>query len=181
MPGPAVRRGEAVSLHPWGDEDEAFYHEHRNLPAIRQPLTDVEPRNRQQVEAAFEERSGGDGVTFLVCADDGESLTRVGEVAFPWINQPHGVAMLMYWAAPDQQGNGYITEATELLLDYAFGERGLHKVWAAAIESNEASQAVLEGLGFEQEGHYRKELYHDGEYVDSYRYAVLADEWLETA
>ncbi|QCC52996.1 GNAT family N-acetyltransferase [Halapricum salinum] len=188
MPGPAFCRGERVSLHTWEEEDAEFFQKNRNEQAIRRPLTDVSPRNREQVDEQFEERFyDDDGMVFLVCTGDDaamrtgdtEELTRVGEVAIPWVNQPHGVGMLMYWATPEHQGQGYIPEATGLLLDHAFGERRLHKVWAMVVEPNEPSQNVLETLGFEQEGRYRKETFYEGEYVDSYRYAILAEEWLE--
>lgn len=190
MPAPAFCRGESVSLHAWEEEDLEFFHENRNKEVVRQPLTDVRPRNRAQVEERFEERvygEGNDGMVFLVCTGDEaamrtgdeEALTRVGEVSIRWGNQPHASGMLAYWAAPEQQGRGYIPEATSLLLDHVFGERRLHKVWAMVIEPNEPSQNVLESLGFEQEGHYRKETFYQGEYVDSYRYAVLAEDWLD--
>jgi len=188
MPGPAFLRGESVSLHTWEEADYEFYEKHRNEESIRRPLTDVSPRNHKQVEEHFEERVYGDddGMAFLICTGDREAmttgdedgLTRVGEVGIPWVNQPHGSGMLMYWVAPDQQGNGYVTEATALLLDHAFGQRRLNKVWAMVIEPNDASQAALESLGFEQEGAYRKETFYEGEYVDSRRYGMLAEEWL---
>ncbi|MFB6188853.1 MAG: GNAT family N-acetyltransferase [Halapricum sp.] len=190
MPGPAFLRGESVSLHAWEEEDIEFFEENRNRDVIRRPLTDVSPRNREQVEEFFEERvygDGDDGMVFLVCTGDEDAmrtgdedgLTRVGEVAIPWVNQPHGSGMLMYWAAPEHQGNGYIPEATSLLLDHAFGERRLNKVWAMVIEPNRPSQAVLEKLGFELEGNYRKETFYEGEYVDSRRYGILAEDWLD--
>jgi RimJ/RimL family protein N-acetyltransferase len=110
---------------------------------------------------------------------DADALDRVGEVAIPWVNRPHASGMLMYWAAPEHQGNGYISEATSILLDHAFGERRLNKVWAMVIDPNEPSQAVLEKLGFEREGTYRKETWYEGEWVDSYRYAILGEDWLD--
>ena len=191
MPGPAFCRGETVGLHPWEpEEDEAFFAEHRNRREVRRPLTDVAVRNRTQVEEHFEERLYDDGgLAFLVCTGDEdamrtgdpEGLTRVGEVAIPWVNQPHGSGMLMYWAAPEHQGEGHITEATALLLDHAFGSRRINKVWAMVIEPNLASKAVLEKLGFEHEGTYRKETFYDGEFVDSHRYGLLAEDWLGQA
>ncbi|MFC4360527.1 GNAT family N-acetyltransferase [Halobium salinum] len=192
MPGPAFLRGESVSLHAWDEEDHEFFQRNRNREVVRRPLTDVSPRNRKQVEEFFEKRVYGDdddGMVFLVCTGeesaartgDADELTRVGEVAIPWVNQPSGSGMLMYWATPDQQGNGYVPAATTLLLDHAFGERRLNKVWAMVVEPNRPSQAVLEGLGFQQEGTYRKENWYEGEYVDCRRYGLLAEEWLADA
>lgn len=187
MPGPAVARGDDVSLHPWEEADREFFQEHRNRREIRRPLTDATPRNSHQVEQHFEnDVAESDGLIFLVCTGpedamrtgNEDELTRVGEVAIPWISQPHGSGMLMYWAAPEHQGQGYIPAATGLLLDHAFGERRLNKVWAMVIEPNRASQAVLEKLGFEREGTFRQETYYEGAYVDSHRYGILASEWL---
>ena len=187
MPAPAFLVGEDVSLHAWEEDDVEFFQEHRNRREVRQPLTDVSPRNRNQVEEQFEERlyEDDDSLAFLVCTGpeeaaktgDADELTRVGEVAIPWVNQPHASGMLMYWCAPDQQGNGYITEATELLLDHAFGQRRLHKVWAMVVEPNVPSQTVLENLGFTHEGTDRRSTYYDGEWVDSRRYGILAEDW----
>jgi len=87
--------------------------------------------------------------------------------------------MLMYWIAPPYQGNGYVTEATALALDWAFGTRGLAKVWAMVIEPNVASQRVLEKLGFVREGVHRKETLVDGERTDNLHYGLLAEEWLD--
>lgn len=186
MTAPAFLRGESVSLHPWEEDDIEFFQEHRNRAEVRRPLTDVHPRNRKQVEEHFEERVySDDGLTFLVCTgpEDAmrtgdDALTRVGEVAIPWVNQPHASGMLMYWAAPEYQGNGYIPEATALLLDHAFAHRRLNKVWAMVIEPNDPSQAVLEKLGFDHEGTYRQENFYEGAYVDARRYAILAEDWL---
>ena len=89
--------------------------------------------------------------------------------------------MLMYWVLPEYQGNGYVTEATELTLDYAFEERRLAKVFAHVLVPNEGSWHVLEKLGFQRGGRQRKESFVDGERVDSYRYGLLAEEWLDTS
>lgn len=190
MPGPVFAEGDRVTLRPVEEEDLEFLHRWRNHPEVRVPLTDTDPRNAAQMEEFFEESvsNDGDGVNFLVCAEDAEptrevpedaETTPVGEIAIPWVREPHATGMMMYWVAPPHQGNGYVTEATELLLDHAFRERRLAKVWATVLESNEASRHVLEKVGFVEEGCQRKETFMDGERVDSYRYGILAEEWLD--
>ena len=113
--------------------------------------------------------------------EESEDPTPVGAVHVPWIRSREGVGMLMYWVLPEHQGNGYVTEATELALDYAFGERRLAKVFAHVLVPNEGSWHVLEKLGFQREGRQRKESFVDGERVDTYRYGLLAEEWLDTS
>ena len=185
MPGHVFASGERVSLHTIEEEDLDFLGRWRNHPDVRMPLTDSTVRNGQQIEEYFEEQvSDGDGINLLVCIDESDEPsdaaadpTPIGEVAIPWIQDAHGSGMLMYWIAPAHQGAGYVTEASELLIDHAFGERRLNKVWAHVIESNPASRRVLEKLGFSEEGHLRQESFIDGEFEDVYRYGLLADEW----
>lgn len=194
MPGPLFAREGDVSLRLCEEDDLEFVQVNRNHPAVRGPLTDSTPRNRKQVEEYFENRiSDDDTYHFLVCDEstdsaDGDSsdadedeqsdATPVGVVAIPWIREPHGVGSLMYWVAPEHQGNGYVTAGTRLVLDYVFREQGLHKVTASVIESNDASRHVLEKLGFVEEGRQREECFVDGHREDFYRYGLLASEWL---
>jgi RimJ/RimL family protein N-acetyltransferase len=112
---------------------------------------------------------------------DPDEPVPVGAVHMPWIRQPHGSGMLMYWVAPPHQGNGYVTEATELLLDFAFEERRIAKARAVVLDSNEGSVHVLESLGFQHEGTQREEVFVDGERRDMHRYGLLAEEWLDAS
>lgn len=187
MPGPAFLRGDRVSLHPIEEDDLEFLQQYRNAPEVRQPLTDSYPRNGHQMQQQFEEGGNGDGVRLLICVGDDEAvrtgdedgLTRVGEIGIPWVRHPHAAGMLMYWVAPDHQGNGYVSEATELILEHAFEDMRLNRVWAMVIDPNEASQHVLEKVGFQHEGVGRQGAFVDGEFVDSHQFGILADDWLD--
>jgi RimJ/RimL family protein N-acetyltransferase len=180
VPGPVFAEGDSVALHTIEEEDLEFLQRGRNHPEIRRPLTDVDPRNGEQIREYFENSvsDDGDGFGFLVCRSDDEE--PVGAVHIPWIRTKHGSGMLMYWVLPEHQGNGYVTEATELILDFAFEERRLAKVYAIVLETNVGSQRVLEKLDFQREGVHRKETFVDGERRDSYRYGLLAEEWLDS-
>ena len=83
-------------------------------------------------------------------------------------------AELGCWIAPDEQGKGYATEASRLCLDHAFADRGLHKVLARVFEHNDASMAVRDKLGFQQEGRLREQDYIRGAYRDTLLFGLLA-------
>jgi RimJ/RimL family protein N-acetyltransferase len=179
MPGPVFAEGESVNLHTIEEADLAFLQRGRNHPEIRRPLTDVDPRNGEQMREYFENSiSEDDGFGFVICRSEDEE--PVGAIHVPWVRTKHGSGMLMYWVLPEFWGNGYVTEATELLLDFAFEERRLAKVYAIVLETNVASQQVLEKLGFQREGVHRQETFVEGERRDNYRYGILAEEWLES-
>jgi RimJ/RimL family protein N-acetyltransferase len=77
----------------------------------------------------------------------------------------------------DCWGRGIATEAARLLLDFAFGEVGLHRVFAVVDEDNPASIRVVEKLGFRREARHVKDAFHGGEWFTTLIYAVLEDEW----
>jgi RimJ/RimL family protein N-acetyltransferase len=51
-----------------------------------------------------------------------------------------------YW------GRGYATEAARAIVDFAFGELGLNRVFAYHFTSNPASGRVLQNIGMRLEG-----------------------------
>jgi RimJ/RimL family protein N-acetyltransferase len=168
MPGAAFLTGDRLALTTVTTDDHEFLHEHWNAPAVRHGFARHEPRTREDF-AAFLDRD--DAVHFLVCRGE----TPVGFLWLFNVDDVAGRAELGYWVRPDEQGQGYATEAAALGLRYAFAERGLHKVLARVFETNDASRRVLENLGFEREGTLRDHYFVDGERVDATIHAVFGD------
>ncbi|SDJ40292.1 Protein N-acetyltransferase, RimJ/RimL family [Halovenus aranensis] len=172
MPGPVFLDGEGVTLRPLERDDLSFVQTYYNHPDVRQPLGRTEPKTAGDLEDDFEGYMQ-ESVNLLICADD----EPVGAVAlFDW-DETAGRVEIGYWVVPDEQGNGYGSDAVSQALTYAFEERRCHKVVAGVFATNEASQGLLETLGFEQEGRFRDQIFVNGEYVDAIRYGLLAEEW----
>lgn len=176
MPGPAFLEGEQVVLRPIERDDLEFLQRQVNDPSIWRPIGRNDPVNYEQEEEFFEDVvCDEDTVNLLVSADG----TPAGTISIGPLNRPSGRAELGYWIAPDQQGQGYGTAATELMLDYGFGDLALHRIEARVFSFNDASRRLLERVGFTQEGVHRETVFTDGSYHDTYWYGILADEWLE--
>jgi RimJ/RimL family protein N-acetyltransferase len=82
----------------------------------------------------------------------------------------------------EHRGNGYITEAARALITFAFRELGYPRILAGTVFTNRASWRVMERLGMRKEAHFRKAhvpAEPGGEWIDTVRYAVLAEEWPE--
>lgn len=176
MPGPAFRRGESVALHPSEEEDIEFLQRLHNDPEVRSGLTISLPQTRHEAEQQFEQHNDDDTGVGLLVVPEGEE-DPVGKVVVFDIDTTHGTAELAAWIDPAEQGNGYATEATRLIVGYAFEERRLNKLRARALVTNEPSRAVLEGVGFTLEGIQPEEKYVNGDHIDVARYAMLAAEW----
>ena len=78
---------------------------------------------------------------------------------------------------PRFQGRGYAAEAAGLLLDLAFGELGLHRVYAELDPRNAASVALCLRLGMRHEAHFREHMWFKGDWADTGIYAILEHEW----
>ncbi len=84
---------------------------------------------------------------------------------------------IWYLVEPESWGKGIATEAAKHLLDYGFGELGLHRIWATCLPENPASARVLEKAGMRKEGFLVKNLKIHGAWKNSFLYAMLAEEW----
>jgi len=84
-------------------------------------------------------------------------------------------AYISYYASAEFAARGYMKEGLQLVIDYAFGELGLHRLEANIQPDNEASVRLVESLGFEYEGYSPRYLKINGRWRDHERWALLAD------
>jgi RimJ/RimL family protein N-acetyltransferase len=72
---------------------------------------------------------------------------------------------------------GYGTEASMLLLDYAFAVLGYHKINLDLFEYNARARAMYEKLGFVLEGRRRENHWSRGRFWDDILMGITAEEW----
>lgn len=77
----------------------------------------------------------------------------------------------------DYWGHGYATEAARAIIAFGFEQLDLHRISAICDPRNTASARVMEKSGMRREGHLLKDLWQKGEWIDSYIYAILEQEW----
>ena len=181
MPGAIVRRGERVTLRVLEREDLAVLQRGAGDPEIRHLTGNSKVRTRDDLVETYE----NDQVTILLaCLDDPggpgpvepDEVRRVGVLSVKeWGRNP----IVGIWLASEVQGEGYGKEAMGLLVDYAFRAYDNPTVKAKAFDYNEASQGLLESLGFELEGRLRMDAFVDGAYRDGLMYGILRGEWEE--
>jgi RimJ/RimL family protein N-acetyltransferase len=75
---------------------------------------------------------------------------------------------------PNFYGRGLGTQATRLIIDYAFGTVGVHRIELQVYDFNPRARHVYERVGFVHEGTMRDALRWDGEWVDCHLMAMLA-------
>jgi [ribosomal protein S5]-alanine N-acetyltransferase len=80
-----------------------------------------------------------------------------------------------YWMGAQYAGQGYMSEALQAMVGFAFGRLALHRLEAACMPTNVPSRRLLMKSGFREEGYASKYLRINGEWADHVLFARLAD------
>lgn len=81
---------------------------------------------------------------------DGDAFVGYSGVVPAPIGSP-GDIELLYGILPSFWGRGVATRMSQLVVDWAFGQRGFDSLVAYTLETNTASMGVMEKLGFRYE------------------------------
>lgn len=160
--------GEQIYLRSITDSDEDTENilRWRNSDAVRpyfiyqKPFT-VEGHKQWLEKEIF----SGNGYQFIVCKTgddkaigctylrDYDKVSRKAEYGF-------------FLGEVEERGKGIGKEMLQLTMKFAFGELGIHKLYARAFADNMPSVKSFLSCGFEQEAYFKDEEYINGEYRD---------------
>jgi len=101
----------------------------------------------------------------------------IGTATLFHLELDNGRAELGYALGREEWGKGYMHEALQALLGYAFKEMKLRRLEADVDPRNTPSIKTLERLGFQREGYLRERWHVAGEIQDALFYGLLAREW----
>ena len=128
---------------------------------------------RRRLQRQFQDTRNGVGYGFHIMSRDDDAILGGATLS----NIQRGIAMscsLGYWIAAPHAGRGYMTEAVHCLLPFVFDTLDMHRLEAACLPANEASQKLLRKVGFNQEGYARGYLRINGTWQDHLLFAMLA-------
>jgi len=173
--------GEKVRLRPLKRADIVSLARNANhaeiakyIPAIPYPYTTVEAHkwvNKVHL-GARKDTIYQFGIEF----DGGEGI--IGMIGLNNVNRTDSNAEIEYWLGKKYWSRGYISEATNLILDFAFKTLRLRRVYAVTICINERSVRLLEKHGFMREGVWRQGSRMNRRWHDVYAYGILREEYL---
>lgn len=129
---------------------------------------------REQVERFLAARPAAtDRADWAVTrAADGAFL---GEVVLQELDASNeSMSLRIALGGPHVFGRGYGTEATRLVLDFAFESVGLHRVGLEVFDFNTRAQRVYEKCGFVREGVLRDALLWNGTRHDTVVMSILS-------
>jgi diamine N-acetyltransferase len=173
--------GKQVRLRAIEREDVPAFLRWFNDPEVRQYLLLYKPMSKAEEERWVEARQEArDEFIFGIEALIGEEwvlIGNVGLVKIDWKNRAAALGIVL--GEKEHWGQGYGTEATRLMLRFAFHELNLHRVELDVFDFNERAMRCYKKVGFRREGTKRAALFHDGRYHDVHVMGILREEFLE--
>ena len=127
---------------------------------------------RRRLRVNAEEWQQATGFSFLVFRTGDNEL--LGGITLS--NVRRGVAQsgsLGYWIGEPHARQGYMSDALQAALGFAFETLALHRIEAACLNDNAASQALLRKSGFKEAGYARQYLRINGKWQDHLLFEIL--------
>lgn len=163
-----LERADVPVLQGWINDQEVI----RNLLNFR-------PMNREAEEEFVDKITRDPELLVLgiaLRADD----RLIGDVALHRIqsrDRQAGFGILIGEKA--EWSKGYGTEATRLIVRYAFDALNLNRVWLHVLANNQRGQRAYEKVGFKVEGVLRQSAFREGRYLDTITMGILRGELTE--
>jgi RimJ/RimL family protein N-acetyltransferase len=170
-----------LTLRPFVADDFAALHAMRSDAEVSRylyqgPMSPAESRELLERKIGMPSwTSEGDWLSAAVV--ERESGTTVGDVGLCWLSQRDRTAEIGFTFDPRHQGKGFATEAARAMVDWAFGNAGMHRVIGRLEARNGASARVLEKLGMRLEAHLVENEWVKDEWQSELVYAILDREW----
>ncbi|GAA0315475.1 GNAT family protein [Bacillus carboniphilus] len=104
-----------------------------------------------------------------------EEKGLIGTIGYHALAPLHKRAEVGYEIHPDYWRNGFASEALRAVISYGFEELELIRIGAVVYLENDASNQMLQKMGFESEGILRKYMYQNGKFYDTHIYSLLKE------
>src|SRR4051794_14794837 len=149
--------GELVALGPADRQLVSLFARWHNDLAALAALGDIPRPMTLEAMSRRHDAFAADPDEARFCVYERATWRPIGLASLPRIDFRHGTAAyVLFIGAADCRGRGYGTEATRLMLDYAFSILGLHSVMLTVYAFNRAAIRAYEKAGFRECGRRRE-------------------------
>jgi len=171
--------GENVDLLPLVEKNFILYTKWENLPEVRRLSRNVYPLTKEDYKKMVSSPTNGTKrlIPFEIWHKVDQKPIGTCEVSeINWINRHAYLGILI--GEQDYWNQNICTEVVKLLIQYAFEEINLKKLYWGAFTPNIGSQRCCEKAGFTLEATLKKDIYIDGKYFNTFIYSLFREEWL---
>lgn len=128
------------------------------------------------VKHAKETAENNETFHFAIVDDDDQYMGTVSLKDIDWEAKAAEYAISLRSAS---QGNGYGSQATRAVLEYAFKNLKLNRVFLNVLSDNETAIRMYEKCGFRYEGEFRNHICIRGKIKSLKWFAILKNEFTE--
>ena len=169
--------GASIYLRPWRDEDLDLLFKGLNDPRVRETLFTYRPKSKFELMEEIKKDLSSDKNILLTVCETG-SNQAVGMTAFYRIDHVSRAAIFFLSIYDSAKWHlGYGSEATRLMVDYAFNLLNLNRIQLHVASENPKAISIYEKCGFVKEGTLREAMYHNDRYVDFFVMSILRSEF----
>jgi len=159
-------------------EDAAAWHAYLSDPLVTEftsyPVMSL-PAVQSMIERCRDGYAANSSCTWAVAMQVDDGL--VGTCGFNELSNNQGWAELAYDLARPYWGHGFMAQAVEACLGWAFGQPEFNRVHAFVMDGNTRSERVLERARFTREGCLRAYRTCRGQPRDYSVFSILRSEW----
>jgi [ribosomal protein S5]-alanine N-acetyltransferase len=163
------------TLRGWRVGDEHSLALHANNYKIWRNVRDrfPHPYTLEDARRWIEHASSEDPLTNFAIVMDGAAVGGIGLIFHDDIY--HRSAEIGYWLGEAYWGRGLTTEAVRGVVEWAFDNFDLARIYAGILEWNPASARVLEKAGFQFEARLRRAVTKENHTMDELLYALVRE------
>lgn len=174
-----IQNERQIKLRPIEREDLPFLRDLANDPEVRRNVVGWDwPLSLAGQERWFE--AGIDSATtrrFMVESMDGKPIGMTGLWEIDWHNRSAMVAIKL-GGHPEARRKGYGVDTVRAVMDFAFRDVGINRLYASFLETNEGSRAVfVRKCGWKEEGIMREHVWREGFFRDVIHVGILKREY----
>lgn len=166
----------AIYLRPIEAEDTAKVLKWRNSEEVKRHFiyrVDITPEEHQK----WLDTKVKTGKVYQFIIHTKETGNPVGSVYIQSVDLTHKNAEYgIFIGEPEAKGKGYGTDAAKLMIQFAFEELKLHKLYLRVLTDNVRAIHSYEKAGFKTEGVLIDEIFVDGRFHDITRMSIIREE-----
>jgi RimJ/RimL family protein N-acetyltransferase len=175
-----ILKTERLILKTLSDEDADKLFEYRSDPEVYRYQT-WKPKTLGEAKdfiKKYTQEFNIEGTWFQLGIYEKERLLLIGDLGLHFLEPGNSQVEIGFTISKGYQRKGYGQEATKSVIGYLFKEMKKHRIVASVDPRNSASMALLENVGMRKEGHFKKSIWIDNQWVDDVIYAILEEEFI---
>ncbi|MBG9979422.1 GNAT family N-acetyltransferase [Facklamia sp. DSM 111019] len=169
-----------INLRKLTSEDVEIYHNWRNdieVMKFTSPIIDTYSYHETEVFVKNVLLSSPNSKAYIIETIERKAIGIISLINIDFKNQ--NAEIIIDIGDKESWGKGYGTEAITMLVNYAFNEMNLHKLYLKVFSFNKAAIRLYQKIGFENEGVSKEMLYREGEWHDVFHMGLCGSDWLK--